>query len=101
MAPLLAGLVAALPAIVDTVNGLADNFDVIPDDDRQRILGYASQAVALVPEAIDGFIKLKDTLGGRKPTVAELRDYRMEIAAQSQTIRELRDKAHQDAGDGG
>jgi hypothetical protein len=94
MAIPIAALVGLLPTITDALTGVARDFDILGDKQAERITGIASKALALVPEAIDAFAKLKATLGGREPTADDLRDLRMEIAAQSDEIADKRDQIH-------
>lgn len=87
-------LAGALPTIIDTLKTVNDEFDLIGNEDAERITGIASQALALAPEAIDAFMKLKETLGGRKPSANDLRNLRLEIAAKSEDIAAAARSAH-------
>lgn len=93
MAP-LALLLPLLPVIANSVAKVASDFDIIGESEAERITDIASKALARVPEAIDQFAQLKHVIGGDEPTIDQLRSLRLEIAAQSDRIEELRQEAH-------
>lgn len=84
-----------LPVILQVLSRVADDTNLFSDKEIEKILKIASGALSAVPEAIEAFTKLKAALGGKQPSVDDLRGLAATIADQSEIIQELASKAQQ------